>query len=782
MLEVFSTSRAVRSFYETFLETNRLLPKAITIAELEQKAILVPNRVMVDEDKRTLLMKEASQFARFELLHIEREFFVFLKNSQYLFRFFEELSLEKVAMEELVLADTYAHYAEHLEVLKTLLETYKNLLLEQGLYDKITLPECYNLNEAYIMSLGSIRIHLEGFLNRFEVELLSQIARLIPLHVTLSVNAYNQKMIELFSHFNVALSIGYQYEINLSEATILAQKPLPKLSPNQEVQSFSNRLAQIGYLHHTLARWISEGLSPEEIVVVLPDESFAPTLKSFDTYHNLNFAMGFSLKESSFYSHLSALEKRIKYDSIEDKLRTERLGFSEEFILTCKELWRQKIELTKLFELLDTIGAMDAKEMQESVFSEELFAFRHFLGGIEPLKMEHAVKLLLNRLAQASRDDVRGGKVTVLGILETRGVAYKGVIVLDFNDDFIPKRSQKDLFLSSAVRAHAHLPTKKDRENLQRYYYYQLLSHADNVALCYIANEMSMPSRFLDELGCKASQRVDEKLFYPLLLDVHTPKPRYECEFIDVSYSLQSAPLSATKLKSLLSCPRQFYFRYIAGIKDAKMPSSKIEEVDVGRALHKALEVALNELTCKDETLLYQAIEQVLKEQNGHVVWSYFSDVWMHRLTGFIAHEVARYKDGYRIAHQEISLKMAFQDFILEGQIDRIDRRENALYIIDYKSGAIPLVNEKNIDNTVDFQLEFYALLAQSLGQVGGVYYSELSSGKLIENSFLEEKLALLKTKLEELKKPLTGFEKCEEIKHCRFCPYVILCNREELV
>jgi hypothetical protein len=53
MLEVFATSRAVRSFYETFSDANTLLPKAITIAELEQKALLVPHHSSPTDIKKT---------------------------------------------------------------------------------------------------------------------------------------------------------------------------------------------------------------------------------------------------------------------------------------------------------------------------------------------------------------------------------------------------------------------------------------------------------------------------------------------------------------------------------------------------------------------------------------------------------------------------------------------------------------------------------------------------------------------------------------------------------
>jgi len=304
MLEVFATSRAVRSFYETFSDANTLLPKAITIAELEQKALLVPHHSLVDEDMRVLLMQEASRFTKFELLYIEREFFTFLKNSTYLFRFFEELSHEKVALETLMCVDTYEHYAEHLEVLQTLLKHYKALLSKQALYDRITLPELYELNSAYIRSLGAVRLHLEGFLSRFEVELLTKMAELIPLHIKVTISAYNQKMVLLFADLGIHLEQNNAYEINLSTKEILEVTPQNSIKNDAHVYGFSSRLAQMSYVQSTIAQFVEEGLSPEEIVVILPDERFAEVMRPFDTWHNLNFAMGISLKQSSFYQRL----------------------------------------------------------------------------------------------------------------------------------------------------------------------------------------------------------------------------------------------------------------------------------------------------------------------------------------------------------------------------------------------------------------------------------------------------------------------------------------------
>lgn len=782
MLEVFATSRAVRSFYDTFLDANILLPKAITIAELEQKAVLVPHHSLVDEDMRVLLMQEASRFTKFELLYIDREFFTFLKNSSYLFRFFEELSHEKVALDALMGADTYEHYAEHLEVLQTLLKHYKALLSKQSLYDRITLPECYEINEAYIRSLGGVHIHLEGFLSRFEVELLSQIAGLIPLHVKVSISEYNQKMVALFATLGIVLEENNTYEINLSTKEILHVKSQSVLKQDIQVYGFSSRLTQMGYVQSAIAQFVEEGLKPEEIVVILPDERFAEVLRPFDTWHNLNFAMGISLKQSHFYQSLSAIEKAMRNDEIEDHLRLVRLKIDPEIMVTCKEIWHQKISAESAMSFFEKLISSDAKEQQNSLFQEAFFAFTHFLKHAPALRFEQVTKLFLNRLAVLSQDDVRGGKVTVLGVLETRGVSYKGVIVLDFNDEFVPKRSQKDLFLSSAVRAHAGLPTKRDRENLQRYYYHQLFSKAEKIAIAYVKNETTMPSRFLDELGFNTNTMADEKALQPFLFEMNTSKNIYDLPFIDAPYNLKAFPLSATKLKTLLTCKRQFYFRYIARLKEAKMPSNKIDEQVIGLTLHKVLEDAMCDEVLLDEKNLYAKIETLLKEQNKHEVWGYFVDVWLQKLRPFMQNEISRFDDGFRVFKKEFVHNVPHEGFILEGQIDRIDQKDDELFVIDYKSGKVPTTSERSLESTSDFQLVFYAFIASSLGRVGGVYYYDLKEGILVPENFLEEKKALLHVKLEELSKPINGYELCDEIKHCRLCPYVQLCGREEQI
>ena len=88
------------------------------------------------------------------------------------------------------------------------------------------------------------------------------------------------------------------------------------------------------------------------------------------------------------------------------------------------------------------------------------------------------MKFFLLNIARISIDDVGGGKISVMGILESRGMKFDGVIIVDFNDSFIPARSTNEMFLNSKVRQKAGLISYLERENLQRFYYESLINNA----------------------------------------------------------------------------------------------------------------------------------------------------------------------------------------------------------------------------------------------------------------------------------------------------------------
>ena len=173
-LFVFSTSRNVRDFYSNNLSSNSLLPKIMNISEFFSEVIYVPDRRRATDMESLLYMRNAINRVEniSSILNIRDEFLVFLKNSNYIFSFFKELSKEKKRVADLSIADTYANYDEHLAILDNLGRIYKQSLDERGLYDDITISDCYEINPNFISNFDRIELRIDGILTLLEWEIL----------------------------------------------------------------------------------------------------------------------------------------------------------------------------------------------------------------------------------------------------------------------------------------------------------------------------------------------------------------------------------------------------------------------------------------------------------------------------------------------------------------------------------------------------------------------------------------------------------------------------------
>jgi len=142
--------------------------------------------------------------------------------------------------------------------------------------------------------------------------------------------------------------------------------------------------------------------------------------------------------------------------------------------------------------------------------------------------------------------------------------------------------------------------------------------------------------------------------------------------------------------------------------------------------------------------------------------------------------EIKRFSKGWEVESCEESFEINFAGATLIGQIDRIDKRANEIAVLDYKTGSFTLYNKNNFTDATDFQLEFYYLLAGGLGNVVDCAFYDLKDLKIVPESFLKEKLAVLESNLKDiLNLQEIEFSKCEDIKNCLYCDYSVICHRE---
>ncbi|MDK2097254.1 PD-(D/E)XK nuclease family protein [Aliarcobacter butzleri] len=777
-LLVFPTSRAIRDYISKQKSNNTLLPFILTIDEFLKKSISLSNLKYCEEEHRVLFLNEAIKNIDIKKLGISDNFTKFLKQSDYIYRFFLELASEKVEIEEIQNVDTYDFYLEHLEILKAIKKKYIEILEKNSYVDKINLDKHYEINGNFLDKFQDIELHFEGYFTKVEFEIVEKISEKIDTKIIFYSNSYNQKSLEVFKNLNINLKIDYKYKIDLTNKIIIDEEEIKSLLESYEIKGFSSRLNQIAYIKSCIEKSVLNGVNPKDIALVLPDESFVSSIELFDDERYFNYAMGKSIKNKELYQISNAIYLYLSEDEEKNISNISYLKIDKEFIdKSIKPFWNKVTNKELFVSITDFIKQKEKNIELIEKYDELLYKLNITLFSNEnKILLKDVYKIFLQKLSSITLDDINSGKITVLGLLETRAVTFDTVIVCDFNESYIPKISVKDKFLSTRLKQLANLPTQFDRESLQKYYYKRLISSSKNVFISYVNSETNQISRFANELFEKNIATDTNDSFYKhILYDNH--KISYFDEDIVSKIDLTKFIWSATSFKNFLECKRRFYLQYILKINEHTI-SLKPKGYELGDIIHSILE----DYYSKDNK---NSIEELfLKYKSSNPFLTLDLEVWKKKLQNFYEFDKQRLKNR-EIIMIEKEFNCSFNNINIKGIIDRVDKFEDNYEVIDYKTSSTLSVDTlKTYEKSVDFQLEFYYIALQQLFKNSNIkaFYYDLNECLLKEEVAIQEKLELLSSKFDELKelsKNEINFLKCEDKSNCLYCAYKIICNRE---
>ncbi|MCG3691058.1 PD-(D/E)XK nuclease family protein [Aliarcobacter butzleri] len=754
------------------------MPFILTIDEFLKKSISLSNLKYCEEEHRVLFLNEAIKNIDIKKLGISDNFTKFLKQSDYIYRFFLELASEKVEIEEIQNVDTYDFYLEHLEILKAIKKKYIEILENNSYVDKINLDKHYEINKNFLDKFQDIELHFEGYFTKVEFEIVEKISQKIDTKIIFYSNSYNQKSLEVFKNLNINLKIDYKYKIDLTNKIIIDEKEIKSLLENYEIKGFSSRLNQIAYIKSCIEKSVLNGVNPKDIALVLPDESFVSSIELFDDERYFNYAMGKSIKNKELYQISNAIYLYLSEDEEKNISNISYLKIDKEFIdKSIKPFWNKVTNKELFVSITDFIKQKEKNIELIEKYDELLYKLNITLFSNEnKILLKDVYKIFLQKLSSITLDDINSGKITVLGLLETRAVSFDTVIVCDFNESYIPKISVKDKFLSTRLKQLANLPTQFDRESLQKYYYKRLISSSKNVFISYVNSETNQISRFANELFEKNIATDTNDSFYKhILYDNH--KISYFDEDIVSKIDLTKFIWSATSFKNFLECKRRFYLQYILKINEHTI-SLKPKGYELGDIIHSILE----DYYSKDNK---NSIEELfLKYKSSNPFLTLDLEVWKKKLLNFYEFDKQRLKNR-EIIMIEKEFNCSFNNINIKGIIDRVDKFEDNYEVIDYKTSSTLSVDTlKTYEKSVDFQLEFYYIALQQLFKTPNIkaFYYDLNECLLKEEVAIQEKLELLSSKFDELKelsKNEINFLKCEDKSNCLYCAYKVVCNRE---
>lgn len=560
------------------------------------------------------------------------------------------------------------------------------------------------------------------------------------------------------------------------------------LSKPKEVHyiASSTENAQARYL----PQWIRNNLTtPEkETAVVLCNEALLqPVLHSLPAeVKHVNITMGFPLSQTPVYSFLIALLElhthgfnfksgRYTFQSVvtllkhpytrqltgQAELLEKELTRNNRFYPLPGELGKDEF-LTRLFTPLsgnlnlcirlsetlqqvagiyqaNTSGTEDTDAFNQ-LYRESLFKayttinrFRTLIEEDELTVQSETFRRLLVKVLSATNIPFHGEPaigMQVMGVLETRNLDFRHLVLLSVNEGQLPKSGGDSSFIPYNLRKAFGMTTIEHKIAVYAYYFYRLLQRAERITLMYNTSSDGLNrgewSRFMLQFLIEWPHPITRQFLEAGQSPQGTSSITVE-KTPDVMRQMQSlfdvranpkAKFSPSALNYYLDCPLKFYYRYVAGLSAPDEVSAEIDSATFGSIFHYAAEHIYKDLTTHGKVINKEALETLLR--NEVKLQDYVDTAFKKLFFNVPQNEKPEYNGVQLINSAVIAryLKQLLQNdlryapftFIasemevdepidiqtpkgviksrIGGIIDRMDSKDGTLRIVDYKTGG----------------------------------------------------------------------------------------------
>lgn len=455
------------------------------------------------------------------------------------------------------------------------------------------------------------------------------------------------------------------------------------------------------------------------------------------------------------------------------------------------------------------------------------------LGYLPNLSVEGLARLLTQTVAGMrvpfSGEPLEG--LQIMGFLETRALDFDNVIILGLNEGVLPPHRHAHSFVPYNLRKSYGLPTLEDDDGTNAYHFYRLLQRAQNIYLVYDASSArednsGEPSRYLLQLELELQPRFAgsitlSKSMLMAPAQTHTPadivvhKEEWILNKLDEYVgTIDRAPVksfSPSALQLYRTCPLQFYYRYIAGLREPTETEEELEDNVFGTVFHETIRSLYEPwvgkiLQAEDvgsvRAGVYNALLRAARATLPDLHYAISGRNLLRlrileRLLHNVLDEDARHAPFLVEAiEQQLARDLPLGDgrhVRIAGQTDRIDRKGNAVRVVDYKTGNVDQTSAKPLPEILadarykePFQAAVYAWLyplppgaaiqvaiVPLKTIVKGLYYPLQEEDQYLLRDVADESLRQL---TREILNPAESFVQIKHEKTCGYCPYYRLC------
>lgn len=402
--------------------------------------------------------------------------------------------------------------------------------------------------------------------------------------------------------------------------------------------------------------------------------------------------------------------------------------------------------LQRLTDIVSLV-ASNVSKTDDPLLQESLFGAYTMLNRLHDLTVSGDLQVngptmesLINTIMRSTSIPFHGEPAVglqVMGVLETRNLDFRHLLLLGCNEGNMPKDVDDSSFIPHAIRKAYGLTTIDYKVAIYAYYFYRMLQRADDVTIVYSNSttngKQGEMSRFMTQVMVESGQEIRKIQLQAGQTPIQTKASEIgKTDKVMKQLDNMAHLFSPTAINTYLRCPLVFYYSFICDIKQPlEDDDDKIDNRTFGNIFHRSAQLIYQQLKRNDGQVspdvierfskrkekLYAIVDQAFKEDlfkindnqqfhpeynglqliNREVIFQYLSQLL----------KIDKQLGVFRILGLELKVKTQLKGIAIGGKacpitvggtIDRLDMVGDKLRVIDYKTGARKLDNIANVD------------------------------------------------------------------------------------
>lgn len=275
--------------------------------------------------------------------------------------------------------------------------------------------------------------------------------------------------------------------------------------------------------------------------------------------------------------------------------------------------------------------AIKTKGKQDIFLSESLFATYRLLNRLLGLAEAGDLEMDMSTLERLIAILLRGIKIPfhgepamgtqIMGVLETRNLDFKHILMLSCSEDFMPRGVNDTSFIPYSIRKAYGLTTVDNKVAIYSYYFHRLMQRGEDITIVYNDSKQDGKkggmSQFMIQMLVESGLKVERRTLKAEQSLLKTEPAKVEKTEQMVRILEKKDYISPTSINNYQACPLRYFYEQVAKIKQPDNDDDTgMEQRMFGNIFHEAAQRLYQHIAQKGTVITKETLQKALDDKS----------------------------------------------------------------------------------------------------------------------------------------------------------------------